>query len=148
MERGLLWLPLLGVFGWLGWAGWHEYRKLEAYKLWAADFEWAKYDIYAVLGLSAERLVWGRPTRHGPVQLQSVTLVAVKTVSLSDTRPSAPNQLDVPKGCHIYLTLTLDSGELRCIPFTDLTLAEQWQVRLQSCLQSLQSASTQSPSTL
>ena len=39
MERGLLWLPLLGVFIWLSWAGWNEYQKLEAYRAWAESFE-------------------------------------------------------------------------------------------------------------
>ena len=45
MERGLLWLPLLGIFIWLSWAGWNEYQKLEAYRAWAESFEKSKYDI-------------------------------------------------------------------------------------------------------
>ena len=50
MERGLLWLPLLAVFFWLAWSGWNEYQKVEAYRRWAADYDKAKYDLYAVLG--------------------------------------------------------------------------------------------------
>jgi hypothetical protein len=63
MERGLMWLPLLALFGWLAWAGWREFQKVEAYEAWAQDFDRHKYDIYAVLGQKDDRLVWGKPTR-------------------------------------------------------------------------------------
>jgi hypothetical protein len=46
----LLWFPLLAVFIGLAWAGWNEFQKLEVYKSWAAQFDRAKFDIYAVLG--------------------------------------------------------------------------------------------------
>ncbi|MEM6836805.1 MAG: hypothetical protein AAF609_08100, partial [Cyanobacteria bacterium P01_C01_bin.120] len=82
MERGLLWLPLLGVFVWLAGAGWHEYQKLEAYKRWATEFERTKYDIYSALGQVDDRLVWGQPTRQGPTQLQAVALSAINGVRL------------------------------------------------------------------
>ncbi|MEM1291429.1 MAG: hypothetical protein AAGH67_08145 [Cyanobacteria bacterium P01_H01_bin.162] len=138
MERGLLWLPLLGVFIWLAWAGWHEYRKLEAYKIWATEFERAKYDIYAALGQVDARLVWGRPTRQGPKQLQAVTLDAVTQIALR-TSPSLPATASLPKGCDVCLELTLESGEHRWIPFTDTALAAAWQNRLQTLQKSLQS---------
>lgn len=83
MERGLLWLPLLGLFIWLAWAGWNEYQKVEAYKEWAAQFKRAKYDIYAVLGQRGDELVWGKPTRTTPIELQSVKLSEIKTVRLT-----------------------------------------------------------------
>ena len=140
MERGLLWLPLLGIFAWLVWAGWNEYRKLEAYKLWAADYEQAKYDIYAMLGQSSDLIVWGRPTRQGPVQLQQISLLTVQAITLYGGEHGLPNQPTYPKGCEVFLGLTLDTGEAKLIPFTDLELASQWQVRLQSILKSLQSA--------
>ena len=138
MERGLLWLPLLGVFIWLAWAGWHEYRKLEAYKIRATDFERAKYDIYAALGQVDARLVWGRPTRQGPEQLQEVALDTVTQITLC-TSPSLPATASLPKGCDVCLELTLDSGEHRWIPFTDTALAAAWQNRLQTLQKSLQS---------
>ncbi|MEM9503809.1 MAG: hypothetical protein AAGA01_07615 [Cyanobacteria bacterium P01_E01_bin.43] len=138
MERGLLWLPLLGFFIWLAWAGWHEYRKLEAYKIWATDFERAKYDIYAALGQVDARLVWGRPTRQGPEQLQEVALDTVTQITLC-TSPSLPATASLPKGCDVCLELTLTSGERRWIPFTDTELATAWQNRLQTLQKSLQS---------
>lgn len=83
MERGLMWLPLLGLFIWLAWAGWNEYQKVEAYKTWATDFERAKYDIYAALGQKADQLTWGSPSRKGPVDLKTVSLKEVESISLN-----------------------------------------------------------------
>ena len=71
MERGLLWLPLLVAFIWLAWSGWNEYQKLEAYKVWAEEFDNAKFDIYAVLGKKERQVTWGKPTRKGMVDLKS-----------------------------------------------------------------------------
>ncbi|HEY9887186.1 MAG TPA: hypothetical protein V6D02_02230 [Candidatus Obscuribacterales bacterium] len=139
MERGLLWLPLLGVFIWLAWAGWHEYRKLEAYQGWATAFERAKYDIYAVLGQQGDRLTWGRPTRRDPQGVQSVSLHDVAAIALHTTAPLPAPPGTLPRGCHIALRLTLTSGEERWIPFTDAELAAAWQDRLQTLQESLQS---------
>ena len=82
MERGLLWLPLLVAFFWLTWSGWNEYQKLEAYKIWAEDFDNAKFDIYAVLGRKADQLTWGKPTRKGMVELSSFSLNDVQQINL------------------------------------------------------------------
>ncbi|MBE7381814.1 MAG: hypothetical protein F6J95_010435 [Leptolyngbya sp. SIO1E4] len=139
MERGLLWLPLLGLFSWLAWAGWNEYRKLEAYQLWAADFERAKYDIYAALGQTADQLVWGRPTRQGPEQIQHASLLSVKAITLYEDISRLPPDNDLPRGCQVCLGLTIETGETRLIPFTELELASRWQKQLQSLLESLQS---------
>ncbi len=62
MERGLIWLPLLGLFIWLAWQGRNEFQKVEAYQNWAKQFEKSKYDIYAVLGQNGNELTWGKPT--------------------------------------------------------------------------------------
>ena len=80
MERGLLWLPLLAVFIGLAWAGWHEFQKLEAYQRWAADWERAKYDLYAVVGQRGSTLTWGQPTRQGPVVCQTLDLGTVVAI--------------------------------------------------------------------
>ena len=93
MERGLMWLPLLGLFIWLAWAGWNEYQKVEAYKTWAADFERAKYDIYAVLGQKADQLTWGSPTRKGPVDLRTVSLNEAQSISLTIDGREFPMQV-------------------------------------------------------
>lgn len=138
MERGLLWLPLLGIFLWLAWAGWNEYRKLEAYKVWAAAFERAKYDIYAALGQSGDRLVWGRPTRQGPEDVQSLSLQAVREIALC-TNEQLPPTAPLPKGCSTSLALSTNAGEVYWIPFTDADLASAWQNQLQTLKESLQS---------
>jgi hypothetical protein len=139
MERGLLWLPLLGFFIWLAWAGWNEYRKLEAYQTWAADFERAKYDIYAVLGQQGDRLVWGQPTRQGPIDPQTVSLHEVTAIALYDPDTPRSPEGPLPQGGKIGLSLTLTSGEVRWIPFTDAELASAWQNQLQNLQESLQS---------
>ncbi|MGF1520691.1 MAG: hypothetical protein ACFBSF_00040 [Leptolyngbyaceae cyanobacterium] len=139
MERGLLWLPLLGLFSWLTWAGWNEYRKLEAYKVWAASFERAKYDIYAALGQTGETLVWGRPTQKGVQDTQEVLLRSVTKITLSSKDQPASSNVATPNGCDVCLELTLATGEKRWIPFTDAELALRWQNLLQSLLESLES---------
>ncbi|MEO0491671.1 MAG: hypothetical protein AAF215_02415 [Cyanobacteria bacterium P01_A01_bin.123] len=138
MERGLLWLPLLGVFAWLAWAGWNEYRKVEAYKTWAAQFEKAKYDIYAVLGQNQATLTWGQPTRQGPVNLSSASLATVESLSVQidgkiiDLK-ALPKQAGRP-----MLVLSLMGDRQVEIPFTDLTLAIQWSEYLQKQVQKFQ----------
>ena len=63
MVRGLFWLSLLLVFFLLAWGGWNEYQKVEAYRVWAEDFDQAKYDIYAIIGVKAKEITWGKPGR-------------------------------------------------------------------------------------
>ncbi len=77
-----MWLPLLAIFIWLAWAGWNEYQKVEAYRLWALPFTKVKYDLYAVLGQDGDSLIWGKPTRKGPVNLQSFSLQDVKSIRI------------------------------------------------------------------
>ncbi len=139
MERGLLWLPLLGLFSGLAWAGWHEYRKLEAYKQWAQNFQRSKYDLYAVLGQADQTLTWGRPTRQEPAAVQTVALAAVQAIDLYGGDRPLPAGAAVPRGCTACLRLTLHSGETRDIPFTELAMAQAWQKPLQNDLESLQS---------
>lgn len=139
MERGLLWLPLLGVFIWLAWAGWNEYQKLEAYRVWAQQFERAKYDIYAALGQRGDRLVWGTPTRQGPVAIQEIALQSVQQIALYGSDVALPSAAPVPKGCQVALEVCLAEGDRYWIPFTDVELATAWQNQLQTLQESLQS---------
>jgi hypothetical protein len=128
MERGLLWLPLLVVFIWLAWSGWNEYQKLEAYKVWAEDFDNAKFDIYAVLGRKERQLTWGKPTRRGMVGLESFSLDEVNQIKLliSD-RIVDLNAENLPSKGKPFLEFDLKNQEVIRIPFTDILLATKWQ---------------------
>ncbi|MGP1382857.1 MAG: hypothetical protein ACTS2F_04810 [Thainema sp.] len=139
MERGLMWLPLLGLFIWLAWAGWNEYQKVEAYKTWAADFERAKYDIYAALGQKADQLTWGSPSRKGPVDLKTVSLKEVESISVNVDGQEFPIQLDetsdLPeKGRKVAIAIHLPN-ETVSIPFTDAELAGKWAQQLEQLRQ-------------
>ena len=130
MERGLLWLPLLGLFIWLAWAGWNEYQKLEAYKIWANQFERAKYDVYAALGQSGDQITWGIPTRQGPTQLQTLTYQDIKQLDLNAAgRSTSVETLQPPRG-RVDLCFILNSGKIERIPFTDWDIAKRWYIFL------------------
>jgi hypothetical protein len=141
MERGLLWLPLLGVFIWLAWAGWNEYQKVQAYEIWAAGFDRSKYDVKAILGQSDYSLTWGQPTRRGPVDVTRLSLTDVRTVTLAVNNQVLEPE-DNPPEKSADLVLTLNSGEVHRIPFTDAGLALRWKNALHQSLQALQSASS------
>lgn len=133
MERGLLWLPLLAVFFWLAWSGWNEYQKVEAYRRWAADYDKAKYDLYAVLGQQGDQLTWGLPMRQGPVNLQQVSLGEVREIRLQvDGQPVAAESLP-QKARKIALELVLERSPAASVlvPFTDLEMAGQWAAYLE-----------------
>jgi hypothetical protein len=138
MERGLLWLPLLGLFIGLAWAGWNEYRKIEAYRVWGKTFDPVKYDIYAMAGQRDQTLTWGRPTRQGPIDQQTVALDTVQAIDLYGGDRPVPKDAELPRGCTICLRLTVapeiepealakpSPSQYYDIPFTDLALAQQW----------------------
>lgn len=140
MLHGLLWLPLLFVFFGLAGLGWYEWQKLQAYERWAKDFETAKYDIRAVLGVRATELTWGTPTRHAPANLQTLDLNQIQTIQVwVDQQPIS---LTAPPGQARKIELVLipkDSSEPPThpysIPFTDLTLAVNWAQYLQKRLE-------------
>lgn len=133
MSRGLLWLPLLVVFFWLAWAGWNEFQKLEAYRVWAEPFDRAKYDIYAVLGQKGSDLTWGKPTRQGPIALQTFSLQQVVSIQLQvDGKVIDLKQSEDPgKQRDIVLLFRLSNSETIRIPFTQTDLAMQWGQYLQ-----------------
>lgn len=129
MERGLLWLPLLVIFIGLGWAGWNEFQKLEAYQRWAQAFERAKYDVYAVLGQRGTEVSWGKPTRRGPINIETFSLKAVEQVMVwVDGAALGEDQLQAPpaRARQIALRFALVDNRTIDIPFTDVTLAIQW----------------------
>jgi hypothetical protein len=137
MERGLIWLPLLAAFIGLAWAGWNESQKLNACQTWAKPFDRYKYDIACVLVQGQGQLIWGKPTRHGPVDLQVVSLQQIRSVQLFiHDRVIAPSEVSTlkavsePLGLHL---LTHDSQAVQ-IPFTDLDLAVAWAECVQGLL--------------
>lgn len=141
MERGLLWLPLLIAFIWLTWSGWNEYQKLEAYKIWAQEFDNAKFDIYAVLGKKARQLTWGKPTRKGMIDLKSFSLDKVKEMNLyvgnqrySQTDLDSLQPEELPQKGKATLEFDLIDQESVQVPFTDVTLAAKWFAYLRKSL--------------
>lgn len=140
MKEGLIWLPLLATFIGLAWAGWNEYQKIEAYKRWAVGFEQTKYDIYSVLGRTDRTLVWGKPTRHGPIDVQTLNLNEIQSIELyANSKPldlNTPTDLvetGPPVKGKITLEFVLSDRTVR-IPFTELRLALQWARWLQKSL--------------
>jgi hypothetical protein len=135
MIRGLLWLPLLAMFCWLAWAGWNEYRKLEAYKVWAQQFDHAKYDIYAVLGQKDSSLTWGKPSRRGPIDLHTVSLQQVESIGLrlDDQLITDIANWDASsnKSKRVALEFQIKQAAPVLIPFTDAALAAKWGNHLQ-----------------
>lgn len=127
MERGLIWLPLLGLFFWLAWQGRNEFQKVEAYQNWAQQFEKSKYDLYAVLGQNGKELTWGKPTRTGPIDLKTFSLERVQEIRLLvEEKPVA---LETPpnKGKAIALEFIMqDSQDTVRIPFTEIPIAVEW----------------------
>ena len=126
MVRGLLWLPLLALFVGLAWAGWNEYRKVEAYKVWAQQFERAKYDIYAALGQQGNVLTWGPPTRQGVVEVTTLDLTEVEQAVIEVNAQPAADVDNLPEKGRYALGFTLKDGRHLSIPFIDGEMARQW----------------------
>lgn len=127
MERGLIWLPLLGLFFWLAWQGRNEFQKVEAYQNWAKQFEKSKYDIYAVLGQNGNELTWGKPARTGPIDLKTFSLARVGEIRL--LVDEKPVELETPpnKGKAIALEFVMqDSQDTVRVPFTEIPIAVEW----------------------
>ncbi|MEA5512603.1 hypothetical protein [Nodularia sp. UHCC 0506] len=137
MERGLLWLPLLVAFFWLAWQGSREYQKLEAYRVWAEQFDKAKYDIYAVLGLKDNDVTWGKPTTQGPIKLKTFSLLDVKDIRLLIDDKVVELENSTQKGRVIELEFLLSESQSIRIPFTEVPLAAKWGKYLQGVWQCL-----------
>ncbi|MDB9466226.1 hypothetical protein [Dolichospermum circinale] len=134
MERGLLWLPLLVAFFWLAWQGSQEYQKLEAYRIWAEEFERAKYDIYAVLAQKGNDITWGKPTTKGPIALETFSLLNVKEIRFLVNGNVVDIENPPRKGRKIELQFLLTSDKSICVPFTEVPLAAKWGKFLQRTL--------------
>lgn len=130
MIRGLVWLSLLIVITVLFWVGWREYRKVEGYRIWSQQFDKAKYDIYAVMGLKDGKITWGKPTPKGIVGLETFSLEDVKNIELKlGNRSISHNDLPLEKSKDTpQLTFNfIEDNKVIQIPFTEIELAAQWQ---------------------
>jgi hypothetical protein len=125
MERGLLWLPLLIVFIWLAWSGKKEYQKVEAYKLWAEQFEQSKYDIYAVLGKKGDLITWGKPTSEGIINENTFSLRTIDKIDVT-VKKKIVEVNTLPENGEGNLQFLLKNNEVIDIPFTDINLAVKW----------------------
>lgn len=122
MERGLLWLPLLFAFFWLAWQGSQEYQKLEAYQIWAAQFERAKYDIYAVLAQKGDDITWGKPTTKGPIELETFSLLDVQEIRFLVNGNSVDIENPPLQGRKIELEFLLTTPKSILVLFTEVPL--------------------------
>jgi len=130
-------LPLLVAFFWLAWQGSQEYQKLEAYRLWAEQFERAKYDIYAVLGQKGNDITWGKPTTKGLINLETFSLLDVQEIRFLVNGNAVDIENPPQKGRQIELEFLLTNKSIR-VPFTEVPLAAKWGKFLQETLKNLQ----------
>ena len=138
MERGLLWLPLLVAFFWLAWQGSQEFKKLQAYQIWAEQFERAKYDIYAVLAQKGNDITWGKPTTKGPIELETFSLLDVQEIRFLVNDHVVDIENPPQKGRKIELEFLLTTPKSIRVPFTEVPLAAEWGKFLQRTLKNLQ----------
>jgi hypothetical protein len=138
MIHGLLWLPLLVAFFWLARQGAREYQKIETYRVWAEQFDRAKYDIYAVLGQKDDLMTWGKPTTKGMVDLVSFSLQDVENINLvvDDKIIDTENLPRNGKAIALEFVVTSQTKSIR-VPFTEVPLAAQWTKFLQGELERL-----------
>ncbi|ALB40864.1 MULTISPECIES: hypothetical protein [Nostocales] len=138
MERGLFWLPLLVAFFWLAWQGSQEFKKLQAYQIWAEQFERAKYDIYAVLAQKGNDITWGKPTTKGPIELETFSLLDVQEIRFLVNDHVVDIENPPQKGRKIELEFLLTTPKSIRVPFTEVPLAAEWGKFLQRTLKNLQ----------
>ncbi|EAZ91983.1 hypothetical protein [Crocosphaera chwakensis] len=127
MARGLFWLSLLVVFFILAWSGWNEYQKLEAYRQWAENFDQAKYDIYAIIGVKGKEITWGKPSRSIPNTLPKFLLTDVDKIELlvNDKSVDLGNLPNKGKPIIQFNFINKDQSSIK-IPFTEIDLAAKW----------------------
>ncbi|MGB7379831.1 MAG: hypothetical protein WA959_25145, partial [Rivularia sp. (in: cyanobacteria)] len=119
--------PLLVAFFWLAWQGSREFKKVEAYRIWAENFDRAKYDIYAVLAQKENDMTWGKPTVKGIVDLKTFSLNDVNKINLLiDDKPINIDELPrKAKKIELEFVLPEASNSIR-VPFTEIPLAGEW----------------------
>jgi hypothetical protein len=84
-----------------------------------------------VLGQKQTNLIWGKPTRKGIIESQTISLKDIQNVRLSiDPQPVTLDNLPSKGKAAISLHLKRQNSEI-LIPFTDIDLAAQWTEFLQ-----------------
>ena len=101
----------------------------------APKFDRAKYDIYAVLGQQEDQITWGKPTRSGPVNLQTFSLKNVQSLRLLVNDSAVDLENPPNAGSAIVLEFLLKDAEAVQVPFTEIPLATKWCQHLQQELQ-------------
>ena len=99
------------------------------------QFAKAKYDIYAVLGQQEDSLTWGKPTRRGPVNLQTFSLKDVESLRLLVNSQAVDLESPPNSGSRIALEFLLKDAAAVQVPFTEIPLATKWGKHLQQELQ-------------
>ncbi|MEL6163239.1 MAG: hypothetical protein AAFR37_05580, partial [Cyanobacteria bacterium J06628_3] len=111
-------------------------QKVEAYRIWAENFDRAKYDIYSVLAQKGNDITWGKPTVKGIVDLDTFSLVNVSDINLLiDDKPIDIEKLP-RKAKKIELEFVFSETSHKVyVPFTEIPLAGEWGKFLQGELQ-------------
>ncbi|MCE2698883.1 MAG: hypothetical protein LW859_15975 [Anabaena sp. 49633_E8] len=113
-------------------------KELQAYQIWAEQFERAKYDIYAVLAQKGDDITWGKPTTKGPIELETFSLLDVQEIRFLVNGNAVDIENPPPKGRKIELEFLLTTPKSICVPFTEVPLAAEWGKFLQRTLKNLQ----------
>jgi len=105
---------------------------VDAYQAWAKAFDRAKYDILAVLGQKGDRLVWGKPSRTGVVEVQEFSLKEITAIEV-EVNGNIINEAYPPKTSRsVNLCFQRgDEGPIQ-VPFTEISLALKWAQALRS----------------
>lgn len=124
MTHGLLWLPLLLVFGLLTALGWLERRRQQLFRDWAEGAELAKLDACGAARLRDGLLSWssfeaGQLKPQGRFEIKQLELVEL----LSLRSGEAPLTEESQGACRLRL---VGGGQQCDLPFADAERARQW----------------------
>ncbi|MCZ0902235.1 hypothetical protein ON021_20245, partial [Microcoleus sp. HI-ES] len=87
------------------------------------------------LGQQEDSLTWGKPTRSGPVNLQTFSLKDVQSLRLLVNSQAVDLESPPNSGSPIALEFLLKDAAAVQVPFTEIPLATKWGKHLQQELQ-------------
>ena len=118
----------------LAWSGWNEYQKVEGYRVWAQDFENAKYDVLSVLGVQDQQITFGKPRRQGLIERQTFSLNDIAEIRLL-VNDQFVNLANLPNKGKVFIEfISKDQSNSYKVPFTNIELAAKWADYLQKKL--------------
>jgi hypothetical protein len=89
------------------------------------------------LGLKETDLTWGKPTRKGPINLETFSLKQVESLGLLVENQAVDPNIPPEKGKAIALEFRFtDTAKIVQIPFTEISRAVRWYKYLQSFMKS------------